>query len=111
MTTTKVKQHTHHDTIIEWAKDPSKTLQYRVHPEGEWVDITPGVGPTWNSNLEYRLKPNMVIITYRKALVKTPSGYRIINAQGPVMHSLYPERIIPSFVKWVSDIIVEEVQV
>lgn len=52
----KDKKHPHHDLIVEWAKDTSKTIQGRLN--GDWAECF--IGNVTNDragSYEYRFKP------------------------------------------------------
>ena len=54
----KDNKHPHHDLIVEWAKDTSKTFQWRRGCNGHYEDC---VVPAWSTELEYRIKPREFI--------------------------------------------------
>lgn len=47
-------KHPHHDLIVEWAKDTSRVVQYRMQEHMDW-DITST--PSWIPGYQYRFKP------------------------------------------------------
>ena len=59
-------KHKHHDMIVEWAKDPSRTVQWSVTGrDGEWLDCTSN--PNWYAKHMYRFKPEESTVYLLKA--------------------------------------------
>ena len=49
-------KHKHHDMIVEWAKDTSRTVQWSLTDrDGDWLDCTSN--PHWDAKHMYRFKP------------------------------------------------------
>lgn len=48
-------KHIHHDVITEWIKDTSQVVQYKEYSLRDWSTCINQ--PSWNENLEYRIKP------------------------------------------------------
>ena len=53
------KRHVHHDMIVEWAKDPSRVVEYFDEDLLKWVDCADSEQecPIWDKNTKYRFKP------------------------------------------------------
>lgn len=103
------QKHKHHDVIVAWAADQSKTVQY--FEDGEWVDIVPGFA-SWSPNTDYRIKPeppakvypktlmtntqiNEAIVTDKTQLVSfgaTEAGRRVANAA--LCHAIDAKQVI-----------------
>ena len=49
------KKHVHYDIIMQWASDPSKTLQYRYQDDPWRTCITSHI--PWDEEIQYRIKP------------------------------------------------------
>lgn len=68
-------KHVHYEMILEWALNPSRTVQRKVkHPTDStrdyWVDCAV---PLWESNVQYRFKPVPQIQYYH--LVSTTDSF------------------------------------
>lgn len=48
-----MKPHIHAEFIKAWAD--GKEIQYRLHPEGDWIDAA--WNPNWSPLAVYRIKP------------------------------------------------------
>lgn len=48
-------KHKHHDMIVEWAKDTSRTVQWSLIGGDFWTDCT--IVPQWDAKYMYRFKP------------------------------------------------------
>lgn len=110
MTTTTPKQHIHHDMIVEWAKNPKRKMQFKLILSDQWIDME-GKQPNWSEALQYRFTPEVVTITYRRALMKRWSGqgYMITNISlNTVMDMVKHDK---RFVKWLGDPITETIEI
>lgn len=67
-----VKEHRHHDLIVAWAKDPKGiSLQCRS-VFGHWHDVHGN--PTWESDVDYRIKPKMRDVTRYNWVIRIATG-------------------------------------
>jgi hypothetical protein len=92
----EVMKHVHHDVICEWAK--GKQIQYEGPPE-KWFDC-PDNSPGWNTNIRYRVKPEVVRYrNYRKTVWGIPMVCAI--TEGRKFQS--PEQIerMSDFIEWI----------
>lgn len=95
MTTTS-KKHVHHDIIVEWAKDPSRKIQFRLDKVDAWSNLT--THPTWIPSMLYRFKPEPIVIKYREYIYTINGTYRMGVANADVDEK-YVESMT-SFVEW-----------
>ena len=54
------KRHVHHDMIVEWAKEPSRVVQWRDNDGCSWKDCSEDEVhpyPVWDMDVQYRFKP------------------------------------------------------
>lgn len=54
------KRHIHHDMIVEWAKYPSRVVQWRHNDGCSWKDCSEDEVhpyPVWDMDVQYRFKP------------------------------------------------------
>jgi len=52
-------KHHHYDLIIDWANDPTQTVQLRdKRSNTDWTDVSQ---PTWVPYFEYRIKPKTTV--------------------------------------------------
>lgn len=54
------EKHVHYDMIVEWAKDPSRVVQWRDNDDCVWTNCTDDKQhpyPLWDETLQYRFKP------------------------------------------------------
>jgi len=93
--------HPHKDLIIAWANGAQIQRKYALTEE--WTNASNS--PLWSPDTEYRIKPEPVILQYRKYLTVHTYGvdrktvYRIDIATDPSYHA-EKETI---FVKWLDD--------
>jgi len=93
--------HPHKDLIIAWANG-AKIQRKNVLTE-EWTDAANS--PLWSPDTEYRIKPEPIILQYRKYLtvynyyVNKRTVYEIVIATDPS----YNVEKEPNFVKWLDD--------
>jgi len=93
--------HPHKDLIIAWANGAQIQRKYAL--TGEWADVSGS--PLWSPDTEHRIKPEPVILQYRKYLtvytyyVHRKTVYEIAIATDP-SHCVEKEL---NFVKWLDD--------
>jgi len=95
------KCHPHKDLIIEWAYGAK--IQYKM-PTGKWVDSTCDT-ITWSVNKEYRIKPEPIILQYRKYLT-VYNDYMDKRTEYGIAIAIDPSYNVEKeshFVKWLDD--------
>lgn len=84
--------HKHADVIKAWAD--GATIQVRVHPESEWRTVE---SPSWDPDLEYRVKPPSKVLNIRLAQLGRDSIPEAIRESG-WRHIV----LSPRFIRWLT---------
>lgn len=97
--------HKHAALIKAWAD--GAVIQARFPGIEEWKDID----PTWSLHIEYRIKPEPVMVKYRRYVAKTLGGkLRVFTYCDGACHSIESVERQIGFAKWIDhDWITEEV--
>lgn len=89
-------KHSYHDVIVAWAA--GKQVQYRYSNEGEWTDTG---RPSFEPSLQWRIKPEIRHIKYKRWVYNTGSKIGVDVADFSSHYN--PETDSSFFVKWIDE--------
>lgn len=88
-------KHKHYDLIVAWANGAK--IQYKILDS--WVDLNSD-DVSWHSDVEYRIKPEQIVVKYRLALRKCNDVY-YVSSWTKDNYALIEDS--QSFIKWLGD--------
>lgn len=93
-------KHVHHDMICEWAKNPTRKVEF-LSEDGEWGSCTHNT-PIWHPESQYRFADTVApVLRYRVALFDDTFQRWTWIANDPIIAESWEKTKV--FVEWLTE--------